>query len=56
MSPRPRSDKSKNMRVEIRMDKETSDKLDYCVEKMQSTKTDVIRKGIDLVKSELDKK
>lgn len=56
MSPRPKSDKSKNLRFEIRMNEETSEKLSYCAEKLGATKTDVIERGIDLVKSELDKK
>lgn len=55
MSPRPKSDKSKNMRFEIRMTEETAQKLDYCAKKMNTTKTDVIQKGIDLVKAELEK-
>ena len=53
---RPKSDKSKNMRFEIRINSETADKLQYCAEKMGTTKSDVIHKGIDLVKAELDKK
>lgn len=56
MSPRPRSDNSKHMRFEIRMDTETAEKLEYCAEKLETTKTAVIQRGIDLVKSELDKK
>lgn len=56
MSPRPKSDKSKHFRFEIRMTGETAEKLEYCSKKMQTTKTEVIQRGIDLVKSELDKK
>lgn len=56
MSPRPKSDKSKNLRFEIRMNKETAEKLEYCAEKLHITRTDVVQRGIDLVKSELGKK
>ncbi len=56
MSPRHKSDKSKNMRFEIRMTKETADKLEYCAERLDATKTEVVQRGIDLVKRELDEK
>ena len=56
MSPRPKSDHTKNLRFEIRMTKETADKLEYCSNKMNATKTEVVQRGIDLVKSEIDKK
>ena len=56
MSPRKKSDKSKHLRFEIRMNEETAEKLSYCAEKLGTTKTDVIQRGIDLVKSELGKK
>ncbi len=56
MSPRHKSDNSKNMRFEIRMTKETAEKLAYCAEKLEATKTEVVQRGIDLVKKELDEK
>ncbi len=56
LSPRPKSDKSKHLRFEIRMAKETADKLRYCAEQLEISKTEVIQRGIDLVKSEVDKK
>lgn len=55
MSPRPKSDKSKNLRFEIRMTKETAEKIEYCAQKMDTSKTNVILHGVDLVKKELDK-
>lgn len=54
MSPRQKSDKSKRLRFEIRMTEETAEKLDFCAEKLNCTKTDVIQRGIDLVKSEIE--
>ena len=53
MSPRPKSDKSKHNRFELRLDDEL---LEECSERLQTTKTEVINRGIRLVKSELDKK
>lgn len=52
---RPKSEKSKNMRFEIRINSETADKLKYCSEKLNTTKSDIIHKGIDLVKAEIEK-
>ena len=56
MSPRHKSDKSKNMRLEIRMSRETADKLTHCAERLNTTKTDVVQRGINLVEKELDEK
>lgn len=56
LSPRPKSDKSKNIRFNIRITKETSDKLEHCASELQTSKADVVERGIDLVQQELDKK
>lgn len=56
MSPRPKSDKSKRHRLELRLDDEMENMLNECSEKLDTTKTEVINKGIRMVKSELDKK
>lgn len=56
MSPRPKSDKSKHNRFELRLDDEMNEMLEECSEKLQTTKTEIINKGIRMVKSELDKK
>lgn len=55
MSPRKKSDNSKNLRFEIRLNQETADKLNECAKILNTTKTDVIHKGIDLVESEIQK-
>ena len=55
MAPRKKSNNSKNLRFEIRLAKETADKLEYCAEKLEESKSEVIRRGIDLVKLEVDK-
>lgn len=60
MSPiekgRKLTDNPKNVRLEIRLTKEENQVLEECAEILQTTKTDVINKGIKLVKSELNKK
>lgn len=58
MSPagRPKTSNPKNVRLEIRLTQKENELLEECVEKMNATKTEVINKGIGLVKKELDKK
>ena len=56
MSPRPKSDKSKHHRFELRLDDEMDNMLSECSMKLETSKTEVINKGIKMVKSELDKK
>lgn len=46
---RPKSDNPKNIRLEIRLDRETNQILERCAEKLNTTKTDVIKRGILLV-------
>lgn len=55
MSPRIKSDKSKRNRFEIRLDDEMNNILEECSKKLKITRTDVINKGIKMVKSKLDK-
>lgn len=55
MSPRPKSDKSKKLRFEIRMNQETAEKLECCAQMLQTSKTEVIQKGIDMVLTDLKK-
>ena len=43
-------------RVEIRLDEQTANDLMYCTKKLNTTKTEVIKKGIQKVKSEINKK
>lgn len=45
----------KNVRLEIRLTQSESELLEKCAEKMHSTKTEVINKGIQLVSAELEK-
>lgn len=58
MSPRtgrPKAEKPKTIEVKARIDEETNKKLvDYC-EKNSTSRTEVVRKGIDMVLEETDK-
>ena len=56
MSPRPRSDRSKHNRFELRLDDEMNQMLNECSERLETSKTEVINMGIRMVKSELDAK
>lgn len=59
MSPkpmgRPHKENPKDTRIQVRLDKETLVKLDKCAEKKNTTRSEVIREGIDLVNAELKK-
>ncbi len=48
------TDNPKNGQVKIRLDESTETKLIKCTEKLNLTKSDVIRRGIDKVYDELD--
>lgn len=56
MSPRVKSDKSKHHRFELRLDDEMNNMLNECSKRLATSKAEVINKGIQMVKSELDKK
>lgn len=53
---RPPSDNPLSERIYLRVDKETKKVLDECVKKLDSTRSEVVRKGIYLVQDDLDKK
>lgn len=56
MSPRPKSDLSKRNRFELRLNDEMTQMLEECAIELNTTKTDVINRGIRLVKTEIQKK
>lgn len=39
----------KHYRESFRMSKDDVDKLNYCIKKTEMTKTEIVRKGIDIV-------
>lgn len=55
MSPRTKSENPKDTMIRVRMDKETVEKLDKCAEALETTKSEVIRMGIDKVLQEIKK-
>lgn len=59
MSPRtgrPKAENPKNIQLKIRADKRTIQDLDYCCEKLDKTRSDIIRMGIQKVKVEVETK
>lgn len=50
------TDNPKNVRLEIRLTQAENNALTECAKQLNTTKTDVINQGIQLVKKELDKK
>jgi hypothetical protein len=50
------TDNPKNIRLEVRITQDTADDLKECSEKLNIPRVAVIEKGIELVKSQLDKK
>ena len=46
----------KNVRLEIRLTQEESKILTECAERLGTTKTEIINRGVQLGKEELDKK
>ena len=57
MSPRtgrPKSENPKSIETRIRMDKETAETLAWCASQKDTTKSDIIREGINLVKKQIE--
>ena len=59
MSPRtgrPKVENPKDIQLKIRADQQTMKDLDFCCEKLGKTRSDIIRLGIQRVKTELENK
>ncbi|PWW42999.1 MULTISPECIES: CopG family transcriptional regulator [Paenibacillus] len=52
---RPKSDKPKSKTIEIRVDDEIMNKLDFSAEKLSTNRSDIVRKGIEKIYDELQK-
>jgi len=52
---RPPSDDSMKDRIFIRVDNDTKAKLQECIDTLETTRSDVVRKGIDMVHKSLRK-
>lgn len=50
------TDNPRNVRLEIRLTQSESELLEECAEKLNTTKTKVITKGIEMVSKETNKK
>lgn len=58
MSPshgRPPISNPKNVRLEIRLTEEQAETLAECADRLKTSRTEVINKGVAMVKAELDK-
>lgn len=53
---RPPIEMPKNVRLEIRLTQEQAKVLSSCAERLNVSRTDVINRGIELVRMELDAK
>jgi len=53
---RPPSDNPKNVTIRVRADADTIKKLDDCSRKLDVKRSDIVRKGIDMVHDSLDEK
>lgn len=60
MSPRtgrpPKGNESRKEKLNIRVSVEEAQKIQECADKLETSRTDAIMRGIDLLKVELDKK
>ena len=59
MSPgtgRPKAENPKNIQLKIRADKQLMNDLDFCCERMNKNRSDIVRLGIQKVKAEVEKK
>lgn len=49
-------DNPKNVRLDLRLTKQEAEDLQYCADKLETSRTDVINRGIQKIKEEIDKK
>lgn len=50
------TDNPKTIKLQVRITQETMNDIDFCAQKLNVTRSDIIRKGIVLVKAQVDKK
>lgn len=53
---RPVSPDSKHTMFRVRLDDDYVEKLNECAEKLGTSRSDIVRKGIDKIHDDLDKK
>lgn len=49
-------DNPKSVRLDLRLTKQEADDLQYCADKLETSRTDVINRGVQKIKEEIDKK
>lgn len=49
------TDNPKNVRLDLRLTKSEAEDLQYCAEKLKTSRTDVINRGVRKIKEELEK-
>ena len=49
-------DNPKNVRLDLRLTESQAKDLQYCADKLKTSRTDVINRGVQKVKEEIDKK
>lgn len=49
-------DNPKNVRLDLRLTEKEAEDLQYCADKLQTSRTDVINRGVQKIKEEIDKK
>ena len=52
---RPPAENPKDKTLRIRVDTSTIEKLDQCSQALDTTRSDIVRKGIDMVRDSLKK-
>ena len=58
MSPtigRPKSESPKDTMLRVRLDEVHCQKLEHCATKLKLSKSEIVRKGIDLVEKSIEK-
>ena len=50
------TDNPKNVRLDLRLTKKEAEDLQYCAEKLNTSRTDVINRGVKKIKEEIEKK
>lgn len=49
-------DNPKNVRLDLRLTKQEAEDLQYCAEKLNTSRTDIINRGVQKIKKEIEEK
>lgn len=49
------TDNPKTIKLQIRVSEETMNDIDFCAQKLQTNRSEIVRKGIALVKDQIKK-